>query len=258
MLIHDFLDVVARYLGKEVEYFQEGNNVDKLLLAANNAKRFMERGLDFEYCKLPVTVPINFTTDLDGNIDEAIGDLHDACDAYTMLSIDVKKIRSAWLTNKSLNRYPLRIWSDTAIYDRLRRKIDLNHISTHQPTIGYDSDPKLFQTGHKIFLYPSQVYVYGLSGNVPTASDIPSGVTVRLDVIRWLPRYGNGEDNSTVQTDFLLEYCSDYLLYRMITELNFFLKEDQRVSISQAKMTEAWTNVIAWNDCLIRGDENLD
>lgn len=258
MLIQDFLGVVASYMGKDEQFFNEGNNVDKLLLAANNAKKFTQRRLEFELSKCSVSVPINFTRNQDGSIDEAIGDLRNAVDVYDRVPVDVKKIRFAWLTQPNGTRFPLRIWSDKAVYDRVRRRMDLNHLSPHSRTIGSTQDPLLARAGNHVFLYPSAIWIDN-GANMPNAIPTAPGVEVRMDVFKWLLPYGKDEnDPYTVQNDFMLDYCSDYLLYRMVTELNFFVKEDQRVSISQGKMQEAYDSVLAWNDTMVDGDENLD
>lgn len=54
------------------------------------------------------------------------------------------------------------------------------------------------------------------------------------------------------QTNFLIEHCFDFLMYRSIVELNFFLKEDERVVISDAMLEKTWQNVVAWNETVVR------
>jgi hypothetical protein len=64
-----------------------------------------------------------------------------------------------------------------------------------------------------------------------------------------------------VATDFLLENCNDFMLYRSVVELNFFLKDDSRVQISQSKMSEVWESVLSWDNSLVENtaeDANLD
>jgi hypothetical protein len=50
-----------------------------------------------------------------------------------------------------------------------------------------------------------------------------------------------------VDSDFFLEECRDWLMFRTIQELNFFIKEDQRVQLSQAIVQQAWEAVKSWN-----------
>jgi hypothetical protein len=54
------------------------------------------------------------------------------------------------------------------------------------------------------------------------------------------------------QTNFLIENCFDFLMYRSIFELNFFLKEDERVAISDSMLQLTWQNVVAWNETVVR------
>jgi len=54
------------------------------------------------------------------------------------------------------------------------------------------------------------------------------------------------------ETDFLLDNCFDWLQYRAIYELNFFLKEDERVQISDALMKDAWLACLSWNENMIK------
>lgn len=54
------------------------------------------------------------------------------------------------------------------------------------------------------------------------------------------------------QTNFLIDNCFDFLMYRSIFELNFFLKEDERVVISDSVLQQTWQNVVAWNETVVR------
>jgi hypothetical protein len=53
------------------------------------------------------------------------------------------------------------------------------------------------------------------------------------------------------ENDFLLDNCFDWLMYRAIWELNFFLKEDERVNIDRDLINESWQAVQSWNENLI-------
>lgn len=53
------------------------------------------------------------------------------------------------------------------------------------------------------------------------------------------------------ETDFLLDNCFDWLMYRAIWELNFFLKEDERVQLDRDLINESWEAVKSWNENLI-------
>lgn len=63
------------------------------------------------------------------------------------------------------------------------------------------------------------------------------------------------------QTNFLLDYCFDYMMFRTIYELNFYLKEDSRVELSDKLMESIWDNVQKWNYTIVGNtvnDGNLD
>jgi hypothetical protein len=53
------------------------------------------------------------------------------------------------------------------------------------------------------------------------------------------------------QSQFLLDFCFDYMLFRTLFELNFFIKEDVRVNISEKLLSDIWENVIKWNATFI-------
>lgn len=56
---------------------------------------------------------------------------------------------------------------------------------------------------------------------------------------------------TAAETDFLLDSCFDWLMYRTIWELNYFLKEDERVQLSTDLIRDAWEALKAWNENLI-------
>jgi len=57
--------------------------------------------------------------------------------------------------------------------------------------------------------------------------------------------------NIPSENDFLLDNCFDWLMYRAMWELNFFLKEDERVSLDRDLINESWEAVKSWNENLI-------
>jgi len=60
-----------------------------------------------------------------------------------------------------------------------------------------------------------------------------------FDVYKWLPDY-----SGTHTTDIFTEYYDSWLLLRSVYNLNFFLKEDQRVQISMGALQDAWNGVL--------------
>lgn len=94
----------------------------------------------------------------------------------------------------------------------------------------------IIMDGKRFFVDPQSPQVFGWQ----------NALNVYFDGIRWLEDFGDTDWCQSHQ-QFLLDYCFDILLYRSIMELNFFLKEDERVNVSNAQWTTAWNNVINWN-----------
>lgn len=68
--------------------------------------------------------------------------------------------------------------------------------------------------------------------------------------VKWLPRLVKDDD-----TNFLLEYAFDFLMYRAIVELNFFIKEEERFQVTQKMIDDSWQSVIAWDSHLVSPTE---
>lgn len=272
--VNSFLDTIATFLGKTTDYFgAKTGRPDVLLQALNNAKLFAQRGQDFEKNRTTCSVSM-FPSTKDGTTpypgSPALfggADLRRAIDINTAEAVNVNKITSAYwkigvtgepLTvdcfsaqcvdfNCAFEQRPLTIISGKALADRKRKMIDLGVRCLQNGRLwapwGFNRwDPFLFRENNMIFLCP----------------EFPCPVEITLDVYQWMTPYGYEDTNNTVTTDWLLEFGSDFLLYRAMSELNVFLKEDDRLSISQNKMMETWVNLTAWDSTLVSGDENLD
>lgn len=48
-------------------------------------------------------------------------------------------------------------------------------------------------------------------------------------------------------TNFLTENISDWIVFQCIFELQFFLKEDERVQLSTGILADKWNSVLTWN-----------
>lgn len=94
----------------------------------------------------------------------------------------------------------------------------------------------------RAFVMGTKLYVIGLG----TAT----GVYLMADVVPMLADY----DGSN--TDFFLTYHYDWLIAKTVDYLNIFLKEDQRVSISAAKLELAWTSVCSFDDEFATGNDD--
>ncbi len=98
----------------------------------------------------------------------------------------------------------------------------------------YYDGPKVVHEGQRVFMSPR-----------------PEGAhTLWFYAVKWMPRLVKDND-----TNFLLEYAYDFLFYRTIVELNFFVKEDERFPITQKMLDDAWNTVVAWDSHLISPTE---
>lgn len=99
-------------------------------------------------------------------------------------------------------------------------------------------------------------------GTSALVTGVTSATTLELsaDIFISGEAYSIGVTAAT-ETNFLLDYCFDFMLFRTIFELNFFLKEDQRVPISAELLASIWENVIKWNATVVGNvvvDNSLD
>lgn len=272
--VNSFLDTIATFLGKTTDYFgSKTGRPDVLLNALNHAKLFAQRGQDFERNRVTCSVSM-FPPSPDGSKPWAGSgllyggaDLRNAINIDTAQAVNVNKINAAYWKigvtgepfcidaqsaqnvdfNCAFEQRPLTLISGKALSDRKRKMLDLGVRCLQNGRLwapwGFNRwDPFLYRENQTLYLCPV----------------FPQPVEITLDVIQWMTPYGYEDTDSTVTCDWLLEFGSDFLLYRAISELNVFLKEDDRLNISQSKMTEAWINLTAWDSTMINGDENLD
>jgi hypothetical protein len=68
--------------------------------------------------------------------------------------------------------------------------------------------------------------------------------------VKWMPRLVKEQD-----TNFLLDYGFDYIMYRAIVELNFFIKEDERFQVNTSMVADAWNSLLTWDASLISPTE---
>lgn len=293
MTISDFKEVVASYINREASSLDVGSliAVDKLLLAANNAKLYAQRRRRFQKTQIAVTLSVNVTTG---------GDLSTAVEAGTSNPVVINSIEQAYVLSTGGAYYPIEFLDKGRI--NLSIKALTGGLFNPVPPSTFAYAQKLYRQGDSVQLWP---WVTGGANNVSIGLDVyqfmqPYGVTytgsatsgdvddlidVAGDYINRGIRIGNiviktstgeralvtgvtatvltltvpglfpagGETysvSSGVDTDFFLDNCTDWMLYRSIQELNLFLKEDQRVVISAGMMKDAWDSVMDWDSTL--------
>lgn len=308
--VNDLLTATAAFLGRDRSVFVK-NGFDCLLQAANNARLYAERAIDFELSRVSVKVPNVSITD-GGSLANAVL----LSDGVT--SVSVKKITKAFVKYPgSTDACPIAFYSRQKWLNRVQRKIEkLTPLDvtlympapvnwTNEAIIGAIRQFSVIQSGNQVFLVPSD----------PTTFQANT-TDLYFDVLRWLPSYGstvltglatstssgklvcntvnfitsgvrignevrNGTDGTSAlvtsvegvntltlsgdiftsgegftlniasENDFLLDSCFDWLMYRSVYELNFFLKEDDRVQISTNLISDAWNAMRSWNENLI-------
>lgn len=236
---------IAGYMQREPSVFVRtvGNtSFDLLLQACNNARLHAERLVDFEYSRQDCKVEVDredggslvFATEIE---DENTG-------------VNVKKIVSPFLQSQDLTRLPVELWSRKKWNDRTKRKVagwqprdnrmavSVSEMYALQPFV-------VVQEGRTVFAAPVN------DEQFPT-----NPFDVYFNVVAWLPKYETGEED-----DFLLEYAFDWMMFYSIHQLNFYLKEDERVMVSADVRKDTWDSLVKWNGELTMSttdDTNLD
>lgn len=223
---------VAAYLSRPTSVFVV-DGVDLLSNAINLARKHAEKLIDFEFNKARAKLPsVSVSTgalfssivDLDGN------------------PIRTKGIERAWVTDSSLaRRQPLEILSSNAWESRLARRFDQTDPRLDPPSREIAS-PTLILHGDRLYVEPSTMYGTGTT------------VDLRLHVVKWLPDYSADGD-----TDFILDIGAEWIIYRSIQQLNFHLKEDQRLELQAQVVADAWESLRRWNNSVVLSrTEELD
>ena len=236
MTLGTFRDMLAGYMGREPSVFIV-NNVNLLERATNQARKWAERQHRFECAREPVVV--RSVSLADGGL------LSGAVRVTDNVSISVRTIERAYLpfTDNS-GQFEIRVVTRDA--DMREKSRAFEHAqTTDQTVLGTGSSSgtfRLVRNNERIYLSPFD------QTTVQTTRD------VYMDVVKWMPDYIGNEDN-----DWFLEHCEDFMLMRAVYQLNFMLKEDQRVAISEKTMAEVWETVLKVdNDAVIGSSDDAD
>jgi hypothetical protein len=246
MLISELKAEVAAYLQRQVSDYVV-NGVDLVLSAINGAHQYALQQYDFEYAKVSVDAQIS----LQNGVEISPLPLHG-----TTTLVTVKKVLRGWLADGFGGSRPLKfINRDYQAEDVAQRwagiPVPFAPSQRDMPTYPYFFELYLTQQGSKLYLYPSSIKV--------TQTD---PVAVALDVVRYFPDYKDSDENS----DFLLQFGSDFLQWSSVCQLNTFSKEfvprqEGNVGPPTDLLEQAWKDLLAWDAQLITtGDTavNLD
>ena len=209
------------------------NNVDLVMTCANMAKTEAQRRHNFKMARTVGFITPNPTAP------GPYSGVNSAPDGSGVL-LNVKKLEAAWTWGTDNNGYPARQNYIPVIsrgdLKNLYQSINSFQISTN------NAMPNTMPYTTFAYMQGTNVYVSG--------STIPSQVW--LDVIALLADY-NG-----LNTDFFLSFHYDWLIMKTLDYLNLFMKEDQRVAVSQTKMEAAWNSVTAFDDDFQDGADDND
>lgn len=223
----------AGFLNRDASGFVVGG-FDLLLQACNNARLYVERTVNLELARVSAQLSVNLSTG---------GALSGTVLQGTSTAVVVKHIRSAGLalTNDANTVVPVKIYNRDDYLAKIgRRSTNMTSLTTsdfQSPSIPYG----IFRLADKIYLVPNGGFASGTTS-----------VTVYMDVFKWMDPYVNGNE-----TDFLLDYCFDYMTFRVMAELNFFLKEDQRVQLQAGVVKDAWESLKAWNALIVEQSDDV-
>lgn len=224
MNLGEMRDIVLAHVTRSADSLQV-KNVNLVTVAINNALLFAERKLDLEWSKCEVSVECNPK----GNI------LTGALDSNGSL-VKVKKILQVLTAPESLLTLPY-VSKDWLIRNHSGARDNLT--------------PPAFQTKHtegSSALCTAVVHEGPEISLYPQPSTLP--YTIPLRVVKYLSPLVNPDD-----TNYLLEYGYDYITYKSVKNLNFFLKEDQRFAISDSMLNESFQSLDQWNAELVSPSE---
>lgn len=234
MTLAQFRSCVAAYMQRsESTFVYDGVNL--LTQAANMARQYVERTRNFEMCKTSAQIT---------SVDITNGALLSSMVLRgTVTPVVAKSISAAFLGfSTSTGEFPIEMMTREAHIARLSRQYD--RMVTRNPQQNSPAEMmgffSLVRHGDYIYIHPGDITALG-----------SQTVTVYFDIVKWLPEYVADSD-----TDFLLTYGRDYMLFKTIQMLNFMIKEDQRVPVSTAMLQEAYNSIVSWDSTMITNSVN--
>jgi len=241
MDIGEFKTTVAGFMNRETSAFlvtsTSGKTTDLLLTAANNAKLFAQRKMLFEWAKSPVSFIVSPVAGANCSVGRVL---------RTNNLVGIRHLlRASVVINNQ--RIPADLVTLESATEDAKRQGEFIVSPVNKFNYTAPGRPRVIISG-------SVMYVQGV--------DTTADVEVICDAYHWLLPYqdqpaGNPPPTDWPgRTDFFLNYCVDWMLYRSIQELNLFLKEDQRQPISMSFVNEAWETVKTWNTNLTNATDD--
>jgi hypothetical protein len=230
---------IATYLQKEpldfvvTETSNGSTTVDLLLDAINKSHQWAQMQRDFETSK----VSVDALVDLENGVPISPLKLHG-----TETLVPVKKVLRAYLADGYGGVRPMKFVSRDWQYADAGQRWD----GVPYPWAPNQRDMPSYPTFYDVYL-TQQANILMLYPNAKvTAPQNP--MPIYLDVIRFFPDYVNTDNNS----DFILQFGDDFLMWDACVRLNPLVKEyvprqEGNVPAPTNERDAAWQDLIAWD-----------
>jgi hypothetical protein len=230
---------IATYLQKVTADFIQPNDspppstVDLLLDAINQSHQHAMQYHDFEFAKISVDALV----DLQNGVPISPLPIHG-----TSTMVTVKKVLRAYISDGFGGVRPIKFVSrDWQSADAAQRWNGVPY-----PWAPVQRDMPSYPTFYEIYLtqQASTLMVYPNARVVVPQNPLP----LYLDVIRYFPDYTDADNNS----DFLLQFGDDFLMWDACCNLNPLIKEwvprqEGNVPAPTEQRDGAWADLIAWD-----------
>lgn len=220
--IDSFCNEAAAFVTRTRDSFVR-NGVDVMLSCANRAKLAAQLEEDFHLCKYQVSLEID--TSAGADIGDAI--LWEPSQASDDIPVSIKKLEAAYLVgtrgDSQVIGTPMPIYNRFVDYEAALRS------STNSSAGYFGAKQAVLQRGNTVYL-------------TPAAETQESPVEVAFDAVIFLPEYSADHTD-----DFFLREGRNWMLMKMISYLNFYLKEDERVTITDTQLQREWNVLMRWN-----------
>jgi hypothetical protein len=227
---------IASYMQRSLASFsqthEDGTTVDLLSLVINAARKNAELTRNFELNRVQAQLIVDLQNG--AHIDNMT-----LLDGVT--AVRCKSVAKAFLPIADSNGdgyFPIDVMNREKHLERVARFYsqttqlgDVTQRYTHR--VPYFA---IVRIGDVLYLTP----------NDATRLNNADPITVRFDIYQWLPDYTVAAD-----TDFLIQHCWNWMLLRSVYQLNFFLKDDLRIPLSDKVMEREWQTIVAWDSNLV-------
>ena len=228
----DFQTTVLAYINRQSADIPTIGSVNLVVVAANMAKNEAQRRHHFKMARVDALI----STSVNG------ADLSTATLVDGVTAVVLKKVEAAWLyTTSGANKVRYAKIPPTTLGSLNREYVASSITDVNNPPV---VNPSPYPPYGNINLY------WYIKGTAIYLGGAATSTSILLDAIKWMPDY----DGSI--TDFFLTYHTDWMLYKTVDNLQRYLKEDQRVMISQTDLEKRWTSVVNFDENY--SDDNFD